>query len=198
MRSNDGPSKHNNSVSADEIQELHQLLSQLRAFGHLSGSPAAPGPASPAIAVPVVPVVPTAPAPAPAIVNAAAEANEADDINPADLDAGGAVFRCPSCGNVHHMVPLTQSNDPPPLAVANVAPAPPLQRTGLFSAAEGNVGQRWYAVVIGRQVGVFQDWDNVVDDLVRGVPGGRCKSFATFADAQAYYNARLDIVRIHA
>ncbi|KAF9492529.1 hypothetical protein BDN71DRAFT_1497494 [Pleurotus eryngii] len=194
MRSNSGPSKPSTSVSADEIQELCELLSQLRAFGHISRSPTAPVPVAPAIPVgPVVPaVVPAAPAPA-----AALQANEAEDINPADLDAGGAVFCCPSCSNVHHMVPLMQSNDLPPLAVANAAPAPPLQRTGLFSAAEGNIGQRWYAVIVGHQVGVFQDWDNLVDGLVRSVPGGRCKSFVTFADAEAHYNARLDVVRIH-
>ncbi|KAF9490996.1 hypothetical protein BDN71DRAFT_107014 [Pleurotus eryngii] len=45
---------------------------------------------------------------------------------------------------------------------------------------------RWYAVVIGREVGVFQHWHHNVEPLVTNVPGWLCRGFS-FADAETIF-----------
>ncbi|KAF9491501.1 hypothetical protein BDN71DRAFT_1433934 [Pleurotus eryngii] len=47
----------------------------------------------------------------------------------------------------------------------------------------------WYSVTFSQQIGVFHDWFGVVEPLVNGVPGWKCKSFSTLAGATTHFNA---------
>ncbi len=47
---------------------------------------------------------------------------------------------------------------------------------------------RWYVVTAGRRVGIFRDWLDCSDYVIR-VPGNHHKSFATRAEAEQHYYA---------
>ncbi|KAF5379990.1 hypothetical protein D9615_003611 [Tricholomella constricta] len=64
-------------------------------------------------------------------------------------------------------------------------PAPASGPTPTMSTVLSNT-TRWYAVVIGRAVGVFQGWPTV-DPLVKGVSGFRCKQYISYEDALAAF-----------
>ncbi|KAG9226706.1 hypothetical protein CCMSSC00406_0006069 [Pleurotus cornucopiae] len=195
--------------SIDDIDIVALMRRLAVAYPEAAAAAAAPGAAVPAVAIPAATVAP-----------ASADA-EGEGLIPV-----GGVFRCPSCHTVHNLVLATNApasspaapnapaapppalnaptvlplapNTPaaPPMAPNTVA-GPPLVRTGHFSAATGVYGHRWYAVVIGRQVGVFQHWHNNVEPLVTNVPGWLCRGFSSFANAENYLLERMHIARIH-
>ncbi|KAF5385257.1 hypothetical protein D9615_001457 [Tricholomella constricta] len=70
---------------------------------------------------------------------------------------------------------------PPPMSMPASASGP----TPTMSTVLSNT-TRWYAVVIGRAVGVFQGWPTV-DPLVKGVSGFRCKQYISYEDALAAF-----------
>ncbi|KAL4256455.1 hypothetical protein AB1N83_012230 [Pleurotus pulmonarius] len=80
----------------------------------------------------------------------------------------------------------------------NTLAAPPVASSSTPASPAGAPG-RWYAVTVGRQIGVFQDWYGVVEDLVQGVPGWRCRAFSTYAAAQLHFNAQVlaGATRVH-
>ncbi|KAG9223438.1 hypothetical protein PLEOSDRAFT_154731 [Pleurotus ostreatus PC15] len=208
----------NNRGSVGDIDIVALMRRLALAFPEAAAAAAAPtvaAAAAPTVAATAAPAVAAAAAPAVAVPTAApAFAN-------GQIPLGG-VFRCPSCNAVHTLVPAAPPPAPntpaapppalntpaalPPAPNAPAAPppdpnmpaAPPrLVRTGHFSAATGIYGRRWYAVVVGRQVGVFQDWQHIVEPLTINVPGWMCKGFSSFADAEAHLLANMHIARIH-
>lgn len=71
-------------------------------------------------------------------------------------------FRCPNCDVVNdlHVVraPAGAPHAAPPAAAAGTAPAPAGGGPIVGAAGPSSPGQPWYAVTVGRQVGVYQDW----------------------------------------
>ncbi|KAF9491432.1 hypothetical protein BDN71DRAFT_1433942 [Pleurotus eryngii] len=57
------------------------------------------------------------------------------------------------------------------------------------SSSLASANSRWYSVTYGQKIGVFRDWYGVVEPLVNGVPGWKCKSFSTLAAATTHFNA---------
>ncbi|KAG9221424.1 hypothetical protein CCMSSC00406_0008320 [Pleurotus cornucopiae] len=151
---------------------------------------AVPAATTPAAAVPTVaPVAP--PATTPMMLPSSEETEGGIDI--------GAVFRCPSCDAVHYFTPsgATPSDSSANQSAPSNAGTPQVVRTGHFSAATGDAGSRWYGVVVGRQVGVFQNWQDLVEDLVTGVPGCKYKGFPSFAAAERFFLDHISMARVH-
>ncbi|KDQ29895.1 hypothetical protein PLEOSDRAFT_157607 [Pleurotus ostreatus PC15] len=107
-------------------------------------------------------------------------------------------FRCPNCDVTH---PLTVSLDVSTNTTTDNSGPCSAAAPGSSSSANqsANHGRSWYSVTRGRQVGVFQGWDDLVCSLVQGVPRWRCKRFATEQQARIHYNHALmmDDVHIH-
>lgn len=60
------------------------------------------------------------------------------------------------------------------------------------SAQDGDLNppRKFYAVVRGRQIGIFTSW-NIVEPLVSGFPSARFKSFRRRSDAEVYLTYEL-------
>ncbi|RXW21097.1 hypothetical protein EST38_g4769 [Candolleomyces aberdarensis] len=58
-----------------------------------------------------------------------------------------------------------------------------------------NSDDSWYAVTIGREVGVFQGWTNV-QPLVSGVSGGAQKKYRTQQEAEQVFQQALDAGKV--
>ncbi|KAF9491275.1 hypothetical protein BDN71DRAFT_1453198 [Pleurotus eryngii] len=164
-------------------------------------------PAPPTATAPVVAATATAPVVAASVAapTALLSSQEAES-QIIDISAG-AVFRCPSCDAVHYLIPSqsgpSDTNNGGASSVSTVASGSTavspsnVLRTGHFSAATGSAGDRWYGVVVGRQVGVFQNWQDLVEDLVAGVLGCKYKGFSSFTAAERFFLDHLHIACIH-
>ncbi|KAF9487552.1 hypothetical protein BDN71DRAFT_1458417 [Pleurotus eryngii] len=176
-----------------------------------SAPPAAPTATIPVVAAtttaPVVAATTTAPVvAAPVAAPTALLSSQEAESQIIDISAG-AVFCCPSCDAVHYLIPSqsgpSDTNDGGASSVSAVASGSTVVspsnvlRTGHFSAATGSAGDHWYGVVVGRQVGVFQNWQDLVEDLVAGVLGCKYKGFSSFAAAERFFLDHLHIARIH-
>ncbi|TDL14822.1 hypothetical protein BD410DRAFT_845700 [Rickenella mellea] len=66
-----------------------------------------------------------------------------------------------------------------------------------YLAPPGQLGERWYAVYVGRTIGVFSEWSDVADATV-GVRGNSQRRFGTRAEAITSFHAAVQrgIVRI--
>ncbi|KAF7437525.1 hypothetical protein PC9H_000045 [Pleurotus ostreatus] len=167
-------------------------------------TPAAAAVTAAAAAVPVaaaaVPaaadVAPAAPA---AVPNApAAAVPAAADVAPA---APAAVPNAPAAAvpAAADVAPAAPAAAVPAAAVPNAAAAAVPQPAPEHPPAGSNPNGPWYAVVTGRQVGLFQDWRRVVAPLVLGVPHWDSQRFSTYAQARRHYNDMLaaGLVHIH-
>ncbi|KAF5383671.1 hypothetical protein D9615_003851 [Tricholomella constricta] len=101
-------------------------------------------------------------------------------------------FVCARCAALIPVSSGLTSSGPAPMT----APAPASGPTPTMSTVLSNT-TRWYAVVIGRAVGVFQGWPTV-DPLVKGVSGFRCKQYISYEDALAAFEEarRLGLVAV--
>ncbi|KAF9500748.1 hypothetical protein BDN71DRAFT_1427197 [Pleurotus eryngii] len=58
----------------------------------------------------------------------------------------------------------------------------------LGSTGTGTIGKRWYAISVGRQIGVFYGtWETEFKHLVSGVPHWFARRFSNEADARAHF-----------
>ncbi|KAF9495379.1 hypothetical protein BDN71DRAFT_1506731 [Pleurotus eryngii] len=79
--------------------------------------------------------------------------------------------------------------------------SPPGSPSGntIASSSSASTNSCWYSVTYGQQIGVFHDWYGVVEPLVNGVPGWKCKSFSTLAVVTTHFNAcaAASIIGVH-
>ncbi|KDQ25252.1 hypothetical protein PLEOSDRAFT_1106192 [Pleurotus ostreatus PC15] len=103
-----------------------------------------------------------------------------------------AVGQAVGVGSSQATPPIPPNTPMSALAASSSTATPPATPT---SSSPG----RWYAVTVGRQIGVFQDWYGVVEPLVQGVPGWRCRAFGSYEAAQIHFNAQVlaGATRIH-
>ncbi|TDL14068.1 hypothetical protein BD410DRAFT_846377 [Rickenella mellea] len=95
----------------------------------------------------------------------------------------------------HVPPPAVQCAAPPPnanLAVphfANVPPPPPPPQHVVPHFPPHHVGERFYAVYVGREVGIFTEWSDVAAVTV-GVSGNSQRRFGSYAEAlESFWNA---------
>ncbi|KAF9496305.1 hypothetical protein BDN71DRAFT_1589011 [Pleurotus eryngii] len=195
-----------------------------------ASAPGAPPTSATSVASAAAPVATPAAAPVAAPVATPAAAPAAAPVGSANGNVASTIFQCPSCLAVHSITPIPLDGESPqpdadespelnadaatasahvliPVvaqtdANANAPPTPGVVRMPPIAAGAdiGSLASPWYAVTTGVQVGVFSDWTNVVQPLVRGIPNWRCKRFATFELARRSFNLALTrgSVRIYA
>ncbi|KAF5367630.1 hypothetical protein D9615_010594 [Tricholomella constricta] len=86
------------------------------------------------------------------------------------------------CARCAAIIPSSDVTSPGPAPMSMSASSGP---TPTMSTVLSNT-TRWYAVVIGHAVEVFQGWPTV-DPLVKGVSGFRCKQYISYEDALAAF-----------